>query len=91
MTVRNKAGRALTDEELDAIAERVATTDYDVEAIIARRRGGRPRMGAGRAELVPVRFEPELRAELTAAAEREDTSVSDLVRRAVRQYLATGA
>lgn len=89
MTVRKKDGQELTDAEIDAIADRVEHTDYDVDAILARRRrGGRPTMGTGPAELIPVRFDPELRAAVDAAAEREQTSVSDVVRRAVRQYIA---
>ena len=51
----------LTEADLDAIAEEVETSDYDIAALRNRRRG-RPAMGSGPAEVVPVRIDPELRA-----------------------------
>ncbi|MCY4492788.1 MAG: hypothetical protein OXB92_02880 [Acidimicrobiaceae bacterium] len=62
MTARKTAtGRILTDADLDAIAEEVEAGDYDIAALCKRRRG-RPTMGSGLAEVVPVRIDPELRA-----------------------------
>ena len=68
MTIRTtKTGRALTDTDLDAIAEEVESTDFDVEALKIRRRG-RPAMGSGPADVVPVRIDPELKAAMSSAA-----------------------
>ncbi len=50
---RTKTGRALTEDEVDALAEAVEATDYDVE-VLKKRRRGRPAMGSGRADVVPV-------------------------------------
>jgi hypothetical protein len=87
MTTHNtKTGRIMTDEELDAIADEVESTDYDVEALKARRRG-RPAMGSGPAEVVPVRIDPELRAAIEARAEADHTSTSEIIRRALRKFL----
>jgi Arc/MetJ-type ribon-helix-helix transcriptional regulator len=36
---------------------------------------------------VPIRFPPELKAEVEAAAEVEQTSVSEIVRAALRSWL----
>lgn len=81
-----KSGRELSDAELDAIADEVETTDYDVEALKERRRG-RPTMGSGPADIVPVRIDPELKAAIEARAESDHTSTSELIREAIRRYL----
>jgi predicted transcriptional regulator len=47
-------------------------------------------MGSGPAETLPVRLEPELRQALDDRAAAEHTSASDVVRRALRQYLKVG-
>ncbi len=81
-----KTGRIITDDELDAIADEVEATDYAVEALKARRRG-RPAMGSGPAEVVPVRIDPELRAAIEARAEADHTSTSEIIRQALRKFL----
>jgi len=87
MTSRTtKTGRIITDSELDAIADEVESTDFDVEVLKARRRG-RPAMGSGPAEVVPVRIDPELRAAIEARAEADHTSTSEIIRQALRQFL----
>lgn len=81
-----KTGRTITDSELDTIADEVESTDFDVEALKARRRG-RPAMGSGPAEVVPVRIDPELRAAIEARAEADHTSTSEIIRQALRKFL----
>jgi len=81
-----RAGRKLTDADIDAIAEEVATKDYDVEELKTRRRG-RPPIGAGPAEVVPVRIDPELRAAIDARAEAEHITTSEIIREALRRFL----
>lgn len=83
---RTKTGRILTDDDIDALAETVETTDYDVEALKTRRRG-RPAMGSGPAEVVPVRIDPELRAAIEARAQSQDTTTSEVIREAIRKFL----
>jgi hypothetical protein len=85
-THRTRSGRILTDDEIDAIATEVEETDYDVEALETRRRG-RPPMGSGPADVVPVRIDPELRAAIEARAEAEDTTTSEIIREAIRRFL----
>ncbi len=87
MTKRTKTGRTLTDTELDALAVEVETTDYDVETLKQRRRPGRPAMGSGPADVVPVRIDPELRAAIEARAEAEATTTSAIIRDALRKFL----
>jgi hypothetical protein len=83
---RTLSGRALTDEDIDAIAREVEETDYDVEALKTRRRG-RPPMGSGPADVVPVRIDPELREAIEARAEADHTTTSEIIREALRRFL----
>jgi predicted DNA-binding protein len=85
-TRRTRGGRTLTDDELEALATEVEETDYDVNALKTRRRG-RPSMGSGPADVVPVRIDPELRAAIEAQAEAEGTTTSEIIREAIRRFL----
>ena len=81
-----RTGRILTEADLDALAEGVETSHYDVEALRTRRRG-RPAMGSGPAEVVPVRIDPELRTAVAARAETDGTTTSEIIREALRSFL----
>ena len=85
-TRRTRRGRTLTDEDLDTIATEVEETDYDIETLKTRRRG-RPLMGSGPADVVPVRIDPELRAAIEARAEADHTTTSEVIREALRRFL----
>src|SRR5215470_11620816 len=83
-TYRTKTGRVLTDADIQALADE-AERGYDVEHL---KRPGRPRMGSAPAMVVPVRLHADLLAALKARAAAESTSLSELVRDALRAYLA---
>jgi hypothetical protein len=83
---RTRSGRALTDEDIDGIAREVEETDYDIEALKTRRRG-RPPMGSGPAEVVPVRIDPEMREAIEARAAADHTTTSEIIREALRRFL----
>jgi uncharacterized protein (DUF4415 family) len=85
-TYRTKSGRLLDDNDLDSISDEVESATYDVEALKSRRRG-RPTMGSGPANVVPVRLDPELRDALQARANAENTTTSDVIRRALKDFL----
>jgi len=85
-TYRTRSGRTLTNEEIEAIAIEIEETDYDVEVLKGRRRG-RPPMGSGPAEVVPVRIDPDLKAAIEARAEAEHTTTSEIIRQAIRRFL----
>ncbi len=85
-THRTKSGRILTDAEIDALADEVETADYGIDVLKTRRRG-RPAMGSGPAEVVPVRIDPELKAAVEARAEADDTTTSEVIREAIRRFL----
>ena len=83
---RTRTGKQLSDEDLDPLAEEVEATDYDVGAL-KRHRRGRPPMGSGPAEVVPVRLDPELRQAIEERADAEGTTTSEIIRRALRRFL----
>ena len=74
----------MTEELVDRLADEAAA-GYDVAA--RRRRGGRRPMGAAPAEVVTFRLDLELRTALAARADADDTSVSDVIRQALRAWL----
>ncbi|HUZ03406.1 MAG TPA: ribbon-helix-helix domain-containing protein [Thermomicrobiaceae bacterium] len=80
-----KDGTLIIDEMVEAMADE-AEAGYDVDEIL-RRRGGRPSMGSAAASVESVRLDPELKRELIVRAAEEHISVSEVIRRAVRQYL----
>jgi len=75
-----------TDAEVDQLAGE-AERGYDVEQILARRRGGRPPRGAAAGTVESVRLDPDLKRDLLLRAARDHTSVSDIIRRAIGEYL----
>ncbi len=81
---QSKAGVPLTDDVLEQMA-REAEAGLDV--IKLRRRPGRPAMGSGPADALPVRLDPELRKAVDDRAAAEQTTASDVVREALRLYL----
>jgi hypothetical protein len=81
---RTKAGVELTEDVLERLAHE-AEDGLDVTKL--RRRPGRPAMGSGPAESLPVRLDPELRKALDDRASAEQTTASDVVREALRCYL----
>jgi uncharacterized protein (DUF4415 family) len=85
-TRRTRSGRTLADEDLEALATEVAEKDYDVAALKKRRRG-RPSMGSGPADVVPVRIDPELLAAIEARAQADHATTSEIIREAIRRFL----
>ena len=83
---KTKTGRILTDADIDALAGELETTEYDVEELKTRRRG-RPPMGSGPADVVPVRIDPELKAAIEARAAADHTTTSEIIREAIRKFL----
>lgn len=80
-------GSPVTDELIEALADE-AERGYDVSELRrARHQGGRPSMGAAPAAVESVRLEPELKRELMLRAARDSTSISEVIRRALRDYV----
>ena len=83
---RTHGGRTLTDEEIEILAGEVAEKAYNVD-LLKKRRRGRPPMGSGPADVVPVRIDPELRAAIEARADAEHATISEIIREALRRFL----
>ena len=77
-------GVPVTDELVDRLAEE-AEQGYDVPTL--RRRGGRRPLGSSAATVVPVRLDPDLKAALTARAESDEVTASEVIRQALRAWL----
>ncbi len=85
---RTKTGRVLTDADVQALADE-AERGYEVDELV--KKPGRPRIGSAPAVVVPVRLHAGMHGAVKALAEAEQTSVSELVREALRDYLTTPA
>ncbi len=82
-----KSGEPITDEMIERFAEE-AERGYEPGQLQGRRRGpGRPPLGDAAKSVESVRLEPELRDEVARRAQTEGVTVSELIRRALRQYL----
>lgn len=77
-------GKPVTEADIERMAAE-AEAGYDVATL--RPRGGRPPMGSGPAEVVPVRLDPELRAAVEARATADETTTSEVIREALRRFL----
>jgi hypothetical protein len=84
-TYTTKTGRELTDADIEELADE-AERGYDVDDL-KRRRRGRPMLGSAPAEVVPVRMDPELKQAVEDRARDDDTTVSALIREAIRRFL----
>lgn len=82
-----RSGRPITDADVKRLSEE-AERGYDVDALVARRsKRGRPALGSAPASVESVRLEPELRDQLTARAQADGTTPSEVIRQALRDYL----
>ncbi len=83
--------KAKTGETMDENSWRRAEekADAGLDPSRLRRRVGRPTLGDEPAGLTAVRLPPEVRRALDDRAAEEQTSSSEVIRRALEQYLAS--
>ena len=86
-TYRLKSGVVVTDLDIRRMADDVATRDFDLSKFT--RLPGRPLMGKAVAEVVPVRIEPSIVKSIDRRARKEGTTRSDIIRQAIKIYLAS--
>ena len=86
-TYRLKSGVVVTDSDIRRMADDVATRDFDLSKFT--RLPGRPLMGKAVAEVVPVRIEPSIVKSIDRRARKEGTTRSDIIRQAIKSYLAS--
>lgn len=77
-------GVPIDDDKIKALA---AEAEVGYDPAVLRRRGGRPAMGSGPAEVVPVRLDPDLKLAVERRAELDHVTTSEIIREALRQYL----
>ena len=80
-------GEILTDADFERMADDVATRDFELSKFT--RLPGRPLMGKAVAEVVPVRIEPSIVKSIDRRARKEGTTRSDIIRQAIKIYLAS--
>ncbi len=80
-------GEILTDADFERMADDVATRDFDLSKFT--RLPGRPLIGKAVAEVVPVRIEPAIVKSIDRRARKEGTTRSDIIRQAIKIYLAS--
>lgn len=86
-TFHTNTGEVLTDADLHRLADEYATKEFDLSTFI--RLPGRPMMGKSVANVVPVRLDDEVVDLLDSRASRDNTTRSDVIRRAIAAYLAS--
>jgi len=86
---QHKDGTPITDTDIEAMADE-AERGYDVDTLLRRRPGGRPPLGSAAASVESVRLDPELKRALLLRAVQEHVSVSEVIRRAIGEYLRAG-
>lgn len=80
-------GKPITDEIVQDLADE-AERGYAPGQLEGRRRGpGRPPLGQAAKSVESVRLEPGLRVETAQRAAAEGLTVSEVIRRALREYL----
>jgi hypothetical protein len=79
-------GAPISDTDIEAMADE-AERGYDVDQILQHRRGGRPTLGSAASTVESVRLDPELKRDLLLRAAQDHTSVSEIIRRAIGDYL----
>jgi CRISPR-associated endonuclease/helicase Cas3 len=86
---RTRGGKPINDEMIEGLAEE-AERGYEPGQLERHRRGpGRPPLGEAAKVVESVRLDPSLSAETAERAAAEGVTVSELIRRALRQYLQT--
>lgn len=85
------SGKPITDADVERLADE-AERGYDLDAVIARRgRRGRPALGSAPASVESVRLDPELRDQLAERARVDGMTTSEVIRKALRDYLHDAA
>ena len=85
---KTTSGIEITDELIERVGAK-AEAGYDVDKLQPRMKRGRPPIGDGPTEIVQVRLDSRLRNAVTSRAEHDGMNTSEVVREALRRYLAS--
>lgn len=86
-TYGTSGGVEITDELIEELS-REAERGYPIDQIRPRQYRGRPAMGDGPAKVFQVRLPPDLREALEERAAEDGATRSEVVRAALKEYLA---
>jgi hypothetical protein len=84
---KTKSGKPIDEAMIETLAEE-ADKGYQPGQLLEKPRGrGRPPLGAVAKSVESVRLEPSLRAAAEDRAAQEGVTTSEVIRRALREYL----
>ena len=84
---KTKSGQPIDEAMIEGLADE-ADKDYEPGQLLEKPRGrGRPPLGAAAKTVESVRLEPSLRAAAEDRATKEGVTTSEVIRRALREYL----
>lgn len=84
---KTKSGQPIDDAMIESLAEE-ADRGYEPGQLLEKPRGrGRPPLGAAAKSVESFRLEPSLRAATEDRAAQEGVTTSEVIRRALREYL----
>jgi len=84
---KTKSGQPIDEAMIETLAEE-ADKGYEPGQLLEKPRGrGRPPLGAAAKSVESVRLEPSLRAAAEDRAAQEGVTTSEVIRRALRDYL----
>lgn len=84
---RSARRRRIADEDIEQLADE-AERGYETGQLRDRPRGpGQPPLGEAAKTVESVRLEPDLRIAAAQRAQSDGTTVSEVIRRALREYL----
>ncbi len=84
---QTQSGKTINDQMIENLADE-AERGYKSGQLQGQRRGpGRPPLGDAAKSVESVRLEPALRVEAAQRAAAEGVTVSEVMRRALREYL----
>ncbi|HZT64214.1 MAG TPA: CopG family transcriptional regulator [Acidimicrobiales bacterium] len=82
-----KSGKPIDDKMIEELADE-AERGYNPDQLRGKPRGrGRPPLGDAAKAVESVRLDPDLRDQTAQRAADEGVTVSEIIRRALRQYL----
>ena len=82
-----RTDKPIDDEKIEGLADE-ADRGYQPDQLAGHRRGpGRPPLGDAAKVVESVRLDPGLRVETAERADADGVTVSEIIRRALRQYL----
>lgn len=84
---KTKSGQPIDEAMIETLADE-ADKGYEPGQLLEKPRGrGRPPLGAAAKTVESVRLEPSLRAAAEDRAAQEGVTTSEVIRRALREYL----